>query len=442
MSKFGLRLKLSFSKPQINNILGELRLFNEDFKTLTFQVSELTSYPLTQAAGFEIANLTTFKITQQAAKGLFHDLECEWLCSSQIEHRANMSLRLGDRFHHKSSKVSFDMAVICSQPASEPIRVVIESVLNKSHGETPLERSAITLQSSLRDKGEAKGKTVSFSLTTEASANPRATQTTHLLNQEQHLKLCEYFRNTGASNSGDCCVLEKSEPFKYFVYPKSVPASSVEDLNTASLKEVLQGGTRLQMEENSVQKLELAKLLALAVLQFHSTPWLLDSWSSSDIRVLRDGRLQDASVDVRLSSDASPRIAPTEPGTQIFPPNNSLFSLGVVLMKLFHSQPFESLQGKAIDNSGDPEFHASRNFEEACRISGNLHKLLPTTNMRYQTIVERCWWCNFGQTRKLEDAELQRAVFIQVVNELDECLKTQVRLKSLFPSYSNRQQQV
>ena len=43
--------------------------------------------------------------------------------------------------------------------------------------------------------------------------------------------------------------------------------------------------------------------------------------------------------------------------------------------------------------------------------------------MTYGRLVEKCLNCNFGVATNLEDAELQRAVIVHAMNELNVCLK-------------------
>lgn len=53
--------------------------------------------------------------------------------------------------------------------------------------------------------------------------------------------------------------------------------------------------------------------------------------------------------------------------------------------------------------------------------------------MTYGRLVEKCLNCNFGVATKLDDAELQSAVVVHVVNELDVCLEQYKAFNSLAP---------
>ena len=55
-------------------------------------------------------------------------------------------------------------------------------------------------------------------------------------------------------------------------------------------------------------------------------------------------------------------------------------------------------------------------------------------NTRYGKLVQRCLACNFGVGTELEAPELFSAILVNVVNELDECLRMFDELHLCLPS--------
>lgn len=69
-------------------------------------------------------------------------------------------------------------------------------------------------------------------------------------------------------------------------------------------------------------------------------------------------------------------------------------------------------------------------FIAARRLGESVHKKF---NMTYGRLVEKCLNCNFGVATKLDDTELQGAVVVQIVNQLDICLEQYRAFNSLAP---------
>jgi hypothetical protein len=202
------------------------------------------------------------------------------------------------------------------------------------------------------------------------------------------------------------------------------------------LKDVLQKAADEKREQDWISKLRLAKLLSLAVLRFHSTPWLSETWTSSDVHLLGDGYasqtgplLEDPYVEAQLSTAASTRlISRPSANASSLAANPTLFNLGVVLVELGNDAPFENLYEK--DPSRGDILNQVADFIAARRLGESVHKKL---NMTYDRLVEKCLNCNFGVATKLDDAELQSAVVVHVVNELDVCLEQYKAFNSLAP---------
>lgn len=162
-------------------------------------------------------------------------------------------------------------------------------------------------------------------------------------------------------------------------------------------------------------QLEIALRVATAALQFHSTPWLRDTWDMSDLYMLESMLPHDLS-DIRMYLQAELPVmgAPAEtagnqPGMNQNQPeperaksfsladyhgikNMILFSLGVALIEIGH---WRTLIGMKIDS--DPE-----GIPTARRLA---RRPIPLGGI-YQEIVQRCLQCNFGYGTDLERYEL------------------------------------
>jgi len=334
------------------------------------------------------------------------------------------------------AKVRFNLAVTCVQPSMQckPLWLAIESVPGDIPQEPPAEEPSAALQATLQKMGATRGVRFALSTSTISTSkiSPSAGRSNSLPGMQIDLcsmgKLCRYFRQPQFQTGAEPCVgfLEKTKTFKHFVYRHSAPVQLVDDSKSISLKQILQINAEEKQERDWIEKLQLARLLALGVLRFHNTEWLPESWGSNNVRFIgRDAvseheyLLDLPRLHAQLSNTSSRQIAHLNPSLAR---NETLFNLGVVLLELGYNAPFESLSQGGSDNVA--------NFFAARRLGESVHKKL---NMTYRRLVEKCLDCNFGVAYKLDDTELQGAVVVQVVNQLDICLKQYQAFNSLAP---------
>ena len=219
-------------------------------------------------------------------------------------------------------------------------------------------------------------------------------------------------------------------------------------VNAIPLSDHLRGNHRIYTKDNFSrdQICALAKHAALAVLQYHSTPWLPDSRTMSKqmtaenipenpldtskmyLRLLErpknlfssmsEGNLAESRLaDQALLHDLQqPRY---EPGIK----NEALFGLGIVLLELESDEPLDTI----LSRFPEAEWGAAATQE---RTNESLfHRLLlPKYRAGYRigaaygNIVRKCLDCDFGlglRENSLKDRELQVAVYNQVVRELE-----------------------
>lgn len=191
-------------------------------------------------------------------------------------------------------------------------------------------------------------------------------------------------------------------------------APNLEHLQLVSLEQVIRQSPRMSF----YGRLRLAKRLAMAVLQYHSTPWLKAAWCSEDIYFfcgLEDLAEADAiwpspylSTKIEVSKSQTNQSPP-----HTFAPNPTLFSLAVVLLEIAHLSTLRSLQ-RAADLDNDQENQYSQ-FFLARRLASSSSEM----GMAYQQIVAQLVECDFGCGADLDSLQLQAALLSHVVHPLE-----------------------
>lgn len=296
MTIFRQKLKISFSKTRLNQIIDELRNYNSDLHRLSSQIQRLQSNALQSPVTANSAFLSHLKVTQQASGRLYDILASEWLCDDQVTHTASMDLRVEERCRDSNSQVSFSLGIACWRPTAQqlPFWLSFESAsIDQSQIISAVQTS--DLEDTLVKKMGAKPK-VRFGLSflkgvstiskPAGSSRPMQQPPLDLCSMG---KLCNYFRQM-ARPPGDPCLglLAKANTFKHLVY--QVPVTqipSTQNSHSLSLKDILYSAAMRNKQEDWIAKLKLARLLTLAVLRFYETSWLAKTWSSSDIQFFK-----------------------------------------------------------------------------------------------------------------------------------------------------------
>lgn len=390
------------------------------------------------------------QVIQKASTRLHDILASQWSCDERIEHIAGISLNVEDReqCRHRASKVRFSLVLTCkpqnttSQPG--PLWLKIES----APSEQPEQEANIDGIAGDEAMLQAKLRSVRFAIPSTKisrpmSAMPSVMSQNSSINLPDPLldlcavgRLCRHFqRYLPEPVSTEPCMgfLEKSKTFKHFVYSSSAPLGPPH-VEERRLKEILQEDYEKRRQKAWIEKLNLARLLTLAVLRFHATPWLGESWSSNDIAFYStaetntDGNtpLNAPFLNVNLPSSVStltgqithPDHLASSSSAYSLAPNPTLFSLGVVLIELGYDAPLQALRQESdLEGGTSSQF---TDFFTASRLGKLVSKRL---NSRYGKLVQRCLACNFGVGTELEAEDLQSAVVANVFNELDECLR-------------------
>jgi hypothetical protein len=176
-----------------------------------------------------------------------------------------------------------------------------------------------------------------------------------------------------------------------------------------------------------VHQLKLARKLALAVLQYHSTPWLHPEWRLSHLTLLTTPEQLPEEFCLYLNSTLPSMRAIT--GTPITQEvhmtettrsplsdferrgidNTTLFCLGVALLEIGHWKSLRELYDPAFDKD---EIDTARRLGRRSSALGRF----------YDDIIRRCLRCDFGMGSDLGRTELQSAVYSDVVCPLEEII--------------------
>ena len=218
-------------------------------------------------------------------------------------------------------------------------------------------------------------------------------------------------------------VLENTDKCRSFVYPS--PNKCCRQMRQAiSLGQVISSVSDRQTVGGLAlyDRLRLAKILATAVLQYHSTPWLRLSWRSEDVYFFSN----EIASSQDMPSITSPHLNVKVKGpcgqlsrASTFPPHNLarnplLFSLGVVLLEIAHTSTIDNLQRPIdLDNgreNGYTEFFAARRLAKSAKTD---------MGATYHKVVEKLVECDFGCGVDLNDPQLQAAFHHDVVCPLE-----------------------
>ena len=511
--------------------MNELRLYNEDLRTLSKQILDVAKQmvPEKQSLSPIISDL---QVAREASEKLHNLLSTKWLCERQVHHAANLSLEVGGAQSCRTeSRVRFSLSISCltrsevtapetvwlnieSAPQHiveselmSPGRPILKSTL--SDGRTSMDsriptltRSAIRASGDVKARPSRKGKEPKsknahrvelhgsglskakdeeiFRLrelkisperkSESSSAHFEDRRTRNLTNALQDLgaarrtvtfdlikntpsqatlpiqiqratasspptsltgveNLCRYFRNLLDQPLLDTVVFsEVTRTFQHFVYTRKCPQNCIN--RTKSLHSILTERADSRRREAWDAKFKLAQLLTLGVLRFRSTPWLDEKLKSSDIHFLEHkakGGNQPLSFQAPcLRAQLAQRQTTVQKGLSLCR-NEMLFDLGVILLELGYDAPLQYLRQEEDFREGASSMYTD--FFTAKRLGLSAGRELDVT---YGRLVKKCLDCDFGVGDDLESVELQNAVVLGIVNELDRCIGVDNRVNNLL----------
>ena len=456
------RLRFSFSTSRLDRVLSDLRLLNDDFRILSDQIlrAECKQDVLVVRASYQNPDreLEKYNAVGQASRQVYEALGKA--CTKHTEHQAHFCIEAEQAVAEKNHvrQVKFHMAfthlkLSGKNKDGELIWFIVDSTTGdavelrgsdiaavyRENGTCSLKRqielatgpSSKKVKKSVRFDQSAIMPSLMSALPAPISAND------YMSNESMRKDFCDYIRGRlrHPREGNECvCVLDNTGNCRQSVYLSSTKhnwrqAFSLEELISETA--VRQKACKIPLYE----RLRLAKTLAIAVLQYHATPWLTTSWRSEDVYFFGEDvhSVQDMTrltpphliVNVKSPNGQSSR-ASAIPNND-FVRNPLLFSLGVILLEIAHASTLGSLKRPCDLQNGREnqytEFFAARRLAKA----GN-------TDMggRYHKIVERLVECDFACGADLSDPQLQSAFHNDVISPLEELERT---LKELHFGY-------
>ncbi|KAI4209514.1 MAG: hypothetical protein LQ351_007549 [Letrouitia transgressa] len=193
-----------------------------------------------------------------------------------------------------------------------------------------------------------------------ANQRPRHLEKASILEKVQDLDF--YVRQEHLKNGKQACLacLGSTGSHKFLI--DSAETVSTETTNLSSLITSIAEWPRTP--SMTLKKLRLATCLSKLVLQFHSTPWLEDSWRSSDIHFFdpnNDKARKSLWQMIHLRLDLEQRRSESAKGKDADCDSDfstSMFHLGIVLLELGLTKPWSTLRQVIVqelpqDTDGD-----------------------------------------------------------------------------------------
>lgn len=465
----GKKIRFALSEDKLREAVENVRILTKDFRTLIEQTAPpqgrtATSRPSSSTRG----RVARYAAVKTAATDLYQALGLA--CTKHTAHQAHLSLKptYGDL-----SQIKFTIAFRQTIPLAEsrklcndtnsPMWLTVESQVNGTIQTTGSSKLLNEVRSTMKRPADTETaspvitkqkrlvkKSVKFHLATEKSLEvpmqviphhtPNAV-TSPVQNLCMHSNFCNQLQNfLGQPLSGaQTCVgyLECSSKSKHLVYMNSkeqtispIP-SSLQLRPLGEIYNLTKQGSNCASVLPLHRRITLAKELATAVLQFHATPWLLNSICSNDVLLpgisevtSTDGKaLHEPYVDVSIMGPHGPPTRQTTFPSRTLIRNRLLFSLGVMLLELAYQAPLHSLQ-KPMDV--DAHVTTNTDYHTADRVR---HEAASILGPRYAEVVRKCIQCDFGRGDDLGEIQLQEGFHQDVICELEE-------LEERFRSFS------
>jgi hypothetical protein len=214
---------------------------------------------------------------------------------------------------------------------------------------------------------------------------------------------------------------------KHGIYPCSIMTcqNKQQTWSAYTLRQILtkQAGFGRPLMQRDTYK--VAVDLASSVLQLYETPWLTNDWSDADVYfVHRPGAplatvYQHPFILRKFASSTANQGFVDQPPIRRVIRNQTLFTLGIVLIELLYGVSIEALQtSRDLDCEGTPGVvwcTAERLIEEEIADHGG---------QLYADAVRRCIRCDFNHNNaSLSEQAFQRAVYDGVVTPLERTLR-------------------
>ena len=453
-SRLAGKLSFSIKGSKLEENVAKLRQYNNDLNFISCQTRNLASKrPLTQKSSTQevYKEVERCELIGKASQQLYSALGNA--CTKHSLHQAHCCVEVRQTLNDEEngSQFKFDIAfthlsLAGSADKSDLLWFVVKSTIGGAlvQGDrNALEVVDGKLTQTLKRQIEqnptvfAKNakKRVTFQMSSQATTpssmlpcmpepafiNPRTIGLDDFMRKD----FCDVLRRCYRESHQEIacvCVLQDTPTSRNVVYP-SPSALRTQRRQAISLGQVIasssnQGAiTRVPLYE----RISLAKRLAVAVLQYHDTPWLGISWRSQDVYFClpEENPMLNIStltphLNVKVEGPHGQLSRAENLPNRSFVRNPLLFSLGIVLLEIAHFSGLQNLQHpsdleKNQENQYTEFFVARRLAKQADTYMGH----------KYHSIVERLIECDFGCGSDMNDKKLQIAFYNEVIHPLD-----------------------
>ncbi|KAF7533775.1 hypothetical protein G7054_g6785 [Neopestalotiopsis clavispora] len=435
-------LKITWDKSKFESSYSDLRNYNNDLRHLRQQASEINDLkpPLRDIRKQLNPEYGSYGAIRRASKALHCALANSW-SDVPIELRHSVKLFIDAKVEEQ---VCMDVAVLChghDPDALGLLRPTLKSFQVRSQKLDWIESRNQSPPASDLEDGPQKRQRVRFA---EDGTSSRHLQVSNRLptpvSSESQLTICD---NLTRTNICSALMEERSTSTapslpRYLGY---IETSTVENfrhliyhdtdrkrLKSQKLAVMSQMWVRsMESAMTVVDQLRLARNMVVAVLKFHSTPWLRQYFVADDFRFFEGDvelssclRTLHFSVDViskgRTETAASCMQGIDTPDTsqdltdeienakiQYGIRNMTLWSLGAILLQIGRWSKVDS---------PDDVFTLRK-----------LSSQVPPLGPRYQHLTKKCLDCDFGYGDDLAKPRLQQALYENLVCELTDMIE-------------------
>ena len=446
-SRTATKLRFSISKSRFRNVLDDLQTYNDNFRTLATQ-SFTASHKRAASEDHKFKDvereISRYVIVGKASRQVYEALSRS--CTKHTEHLAHTCAEVGCTFlsGNQTHRLKFRMALSSSLDHKDTVSFIVDTTLEASDPGSDngvivdfkgLEQTLKRRLDCPSDTPERKSKkSVRFesSAVTSTPVYPKLTiadpfSLDSLIKKDfcDHLRRCSNQKLRPETCMG---TLGEKTGCKHFVFPATTPSGS-DRHQAVTLGHMISSLSKQSRLGNFplYERLRLAKILTIAVLQYHATPWLHGSWRSDDVTFLGDDAV---SLLRRTSPLRAPHLYATVRGCESSQSsavrretetasgaarNSLLYSLGILLLEIGYWTKWEDLsrsrEGEDRYQDRYTQFYQARNLLKSGRSD---------MGPRYDSIVEQLIECDFGCGDDLSTVRLQTAVHRNVICPLDE----------------------
>jgi len=380
-----LKFAIKSQNKDLLEALSQLKSCNEDFTTIVTGCIKAIGLVLSgphkaprKRKSKDINTIERFKNIRSASDVLYQTMESRWACSTHQRH--SVSVSYVDNVQG-SSNVKFDIALSSSLgvPATLWLETEVLTDISASASEPPADTAAVSSVLScigdVIDQRAAQKKQAHFDVSfghpkpASLSAAPASTNAPLVRSSTSRRQaisdlptdlvliqdLCDYFHKLSQNHSAaqrDCLGAMKGHCIQKF-YP--LPLERQYKGTALSLAEMIEWVREEHANLGVLDTplvIEIAASLAMAVLCFHSTPWLRETWQSDEIKFFNRGKLSRYEqlspsrpcFQVELDRASSAGTTESQSVAHDLTPSELPFHFGITLLELGLSRTWETLK--------------------------------------------------------------------------------------------------